>query len=1322
MKKLIILISFLFILPIYGQKEANIWYFGENAGLDFNTGSPTVLTDGQLNTREGCSSFSDSDGNLLFYSDGTTVWNKDHNVMLNGTGLKGHPSSTQSAMIIPKPGSTFEFYLFTVGARVSGGEFGFNYYTIDMSTEDGLGSVVAGPIDLTEGRFSDWTEKVAAIKGEECNTFWVLSYVKNEFYAYKVSSAGVAANPIKSSGYYFTDDRRGYLKISPNGKKVAIAHMADEKILLYDFNNLTGEVTNEKELNLVAPENKPYGAEFSANSEKLYVNASNDYYNPIFTEWNNPSNHFSTLYQFDISSNIITNINNSRVIIDSQNLFRGALQLGPNQKIYRALSQTYNAGIPFLGVIENPENDGVLCNYKHEEISLFGTNSSQGLPPFIASIFSQIEIINLNADGTKTILNDKTSNLCVGDTFDIIPENLTGTATYNWFFNNISYSNENTISLNNVTSANNGIYSLVVSQTDECGNIITLEGEFSIEVFDVPIANQPSPIKECDTDNDGFLTFDLNSLKDTEVLGSQNSTQFEVSYFTNQTDADVNINAITSTYTNAIPFGSETIITRIHNIQNPVCFNTKSFTIQVFEVPTPPSTITALEQCDNISIGTDIDGLIIFDLALKENEILNNQSGTTFTLTYFTNASFSVVSQIPNPTAFTNTVAGGQTIYVHIENNLNNSCFTNTSFEIKVNPLPVLLNTEVILEQCDDDINNDGFSLFNLNEANELISSNYQNELFEFYSDVGYLTLIDNPIAYKNPMVINSEVFVKIKTINGCERFAKILLKVGATQIPAGFHLEYSACEDSPSNNQDGRTFFDFSDAKQQLIDSKSVFSDQLIRISFFESLDDALAEINAITDISNYKNTTPWDQEIYARIDSDDVNACLGLNHVITLHVEPLPIANSVTINRQCDDDFDGLFLFDISSIQSTILSGQTNVTVSYVDQDGNTLPSPLPNPFLTKSQTITIRVTNNSTNVTDGACFDETPLEFIVDKKPVANTILNLVECDDDFDGIISFDTSSIQNTILNGQLGMLVSYFNQDGDPLPSPLPNPFTTSSQTILVKVENELNNTCIAETTFDFIVNPKPIFELDETAIYCLNLPPIVVETYNASGNFSYQWKDQDGIVVSSKSMAVISSAGTYTVIATSAEGCKSLPRTITIKASVIASIIESDITIVDDSENNSITISTTNLGIGEYEFAIKKEGDFMSNYQDEPFFENLIPGIYTIYIQDKNNCGIAQIDVSVIGFPRFFTPNNDGINDTWKVLGVNENFYPTSLIYIFDRFGKLITKINPEGNGWNGLFNGQFLPATDYWFSVELIDHIGNIRTKKGHFSLIRK
>ncbi len=196
---------------------------------------------------------------------------------------------------------------------------------------------------------------------------------------------------------------------------------------------------------------------------------------------------------------------------------------------------------------------------------------------------------------------------------------------------------------------------------------------------------------------------------------------------------------------------------------------------------------------------------------------------------------------------------------------------------------------------------------------------------------------------------------------------------------------------------------------------------------------------------------------------------------------------------------------------------------------------------------------------------------------------------------------------------------------------------------------------------------------------------------------------------------------GTYTVIATSNFGCDSFPQTVAVSESIVADIGLDDITIIDDSTNNSIAINNqnNNLGIGDYEFALD---DSFGIYQDDPFFEMVTSGVHTIYVRDKNGCGTTSIDVSVIGYPKFFTPNNDGINDTWQVDGVSQDFYATSLIYIYNRFGKILAKIDTTGEGWNGFFNGESLPATDYWFSVQLIDKNNNIREKRGHFSLIRR
>lgn len=136
LKKLLFLLLIIGYQSGFGQKEGNIWYFGLNAGLDFNSGVLVALTDSQMSTEEGCASISDCDGLLLFYTDGITVWNKNHQVMGNGTDLNGNISTAQGATIIQKPGSSTIFYIFTIDAEL--GSKGFCYSEVDVSLAGGL--------------------------------------------------------------------------------------------------------------------------------------------------------------------------------------------------------------------------------------------------------------------------------------------------------------------------------------------------------------------------------------------------------------------------------------------------------------------------------------------------------------------------------------------------------------------------------------------------------------------------------------------------------------------------------------------------------------------------------------------------------------------------------------------------------------------------------------------------------------------------------------------------------------------------------------------------------------------------------------------------------------------------------------------------------------------------------------------------------------------------------------------------------------------------------------------------------------------------------
>ena len=152
------------------------------------------------------------------------------------------------------------------------------------------------------------------------------------------------------------------------------------------------------------------------------------------------------------------------------------------------------------------------------------------------------------------------------------------------------------------------------------------------------------------------------------------------------------------------------------------------------------------------------------------------------------------------------------------------------------------------------------------------------------------------------------------------------------------------------------------------------------------------------------------------------------------------------------------------------------------------------------------------------------------------------------------------------------------------------------------------------------------------------------------------------------------------------------------------------DVLIEDLSDNNLVEVIVT--GDGDYEFSLDGV-----NYQDEPIFEDVEPGFITLSVRDKNGCGITKDKIAVIGYPKFFTPNGDNVNDTWQIIGISEEHQANSLISIYNRYGKLMALLSPRTSGWNGTFNNTELPASDYWFKLNLEDG----RVLKGHFSLKR-
>ena len=351
-------------------KRTYHWYFGYEAGIDFSSGTPLAVTDGKMWSMEGCATISDTLGNLLFYTDGDTIWNSTHQPMPNAIGLLGchlalggTNSSTQGALILPKPGDSNKFYVFITDCAEDSLEYGLRYSIVDMSMNGGLGDLITKDVLL----HNLVTEKLTAIKHANNSDYWLIAHEfnTNGFLAYLITSTGIDTIPIVSnigiiqSGSYY--NAIGYLKPSPNGKKLALAIQIMDIIEIFDFNNSTGVISNS--ISLPSGDND-YGVSFSPDNSKLYVSTA-----------------YGDLFQFDLSSGLPVDIINSKTLIASVSSL-GALQLGPDGKIYIATN-----GKGYLDIIDNPNEIGLSCNYIENGFYLSGKPSALGLPNFIESYF-----------------------------------------------------------------------------------------------------------------------------------------------------------------------------------------------------------------------------------------------------------------------------------------------------------------------------------------------------------------------------------------------------------------------------------------------------------------------------------------------------------------------------------------------------------------------------------------------------------------------------------------------------------------------------------------------------------------------------------------------------------------------------------------------------------------------------------------------------------------------------------------------------------------------------------------------------------------------
>lgn len=540
--------------------------------------------------------------------------------------------------------------------------------------------------------------------------------------------------------------------------------------------------------------------------------------------------------------------------------------------------------------------------------------------------------------------------------------------------------------------------------------------------------------------------------------------------------------------------------------------------------------------------------------------------------------------------------------------------------------------------------------------------------------------------------------------------------------------LDFEVCDDIvDGDDSNGFMMFDLSSKNAEILDGQT-------GITVTYHINQVEAENNVNPQNNYYSNS----QLVYVRLTNTTTN-CFSTTS-FNLVVNSLPVVTNNVDLKQCDVDTDAITDFNLTKAD-ILISNDTSLSFSYfttqLAAENNTAPIiNVTNYTAPNNGVIWTRVEN------DNNCFRVVRVNLIVSTTSPINNI-PLYECDEYIDatdpsndGFDYFDLNDATLLILNQfppNQNLQVSYYNNQANATAGL--NPITNLSnyrntvannQLLWVRIDSSVNNECFGLGEFvELIVDPIPNFDLGTDFEICLD--PVTgagSQTINATpitaGNYSYNWTPTNPTSDSfgnESAIYTVSQSGTYSVVVTNLDTqkqCEKMDSVVVTLSSEPVSVSAVLITPLFSAGTASIEALPVG-GFGIYEYSI----DNGMNWQPSPIFSGLTNGNYTVLVRDTELCGIAYSQsVQTVTYPPYFTPNGDGFNEYWNINGLLQSYQ--GKIMIFDRYGKLLKEIKPNGNGWDGTYNGQPMPSTDYWFKIEFTQN-GKKQEFKSHFSLKR-
>ncbi|GLB53293.1 hypothetical protein NBRC110019_23340 [Neptunitalea chrysea] len=916
-----------------------------------------------------------------------------------------------------------------------------------------------------------------------------------------------------------------------------------------------------------------------------------------------------------------------------------------------------------------------------------------------------------DGDGLVTFyLNEKNNEIINGQTAIMVT-----------YFETMTDLVDNNAPLSNVyQSTSTTIYVKLTNADTGCYNVTALD----LIVVAPPVATVPSSIQLCDNDNDGFGSFDLTYV-DNEVTPNDGNT-YLVTFYGTEVDAQNGVNNFSSPYENIVQ-DAQTIYVRVEN-ETTGCYDVVALDLIVEPTPVVPMNLPDLEYCDDVVA----DGYTEFDLSEQDANVYDGLSTSDYTISYYlsqTGAEMGLGALVTS--YYTNIIQYQQEIFVRLENNLT-GCSTIRSFFIIVNPNPVISSSyDHTLSLCDDfGEANDETTVFDLTVENDEVTggaTGYGVTYYESLADAKAGTnAVPDDTAYTNVLGNPYTMYIRVEDLNtGCYSTSTVTLRVLNNPTPLSAIEPLESCDDDLDGDENnGQVEFDLTIDEVVLLNGESG-----VTAMYYETYNDAFNGLNAIGNPSAYYNITPYQQTIYVAVTNDNTG-CLTIVD-FDLIVIPLPELTVEPTYYLCELDNNDEEVVPLTDMDSWVLAGAATggYEISYYETESDAIADQYqyagPNITVYGTESIAVRVQDTLTG-----CVQTLAYTIDIEQAPLATPPDVYALCESlgtdgyyNNDGVEVFNLTLSAAAVLGGQdatvytVTLYETYADAENqqNELPVDEWDAYETGSNTLYAIVTNNSTG-CINGDPITIVLEVESLPEvvLDELGgIVCVDATNNPIIGTDLGAGYTYAWNTG-----ATSPTIEITEGGEYYVTITdinSYNQCSYESNHVYLEEASLPSVTPMVLQSEMFNGENRVEVISEGVGVSDFEYQLDNEP-----MQSSGLFTGIEPGIHTITITEMNGCGSLTLEISVIDYMKYFTPNGDGVNDTWRVIGLESQ--TNAQIFIFDRQGKLVKQMSSTSDGWNGTYNGNMLPSSDYWFKVVYTEpNTGEVKEFNSHFTLKR-